>query len=330
LTLPSGLVIIRYNHEGGFFMRNYGYACINMGFSNRPKSQRITTNRTMIKRTFFEKGIGYASELALQNVRDLHKILEWNLENDIYFYRLSSDMIPWASEYEMEELPDYNLILAAAMKAGNFAREHGMRLTSHPGPFNKLASPKERVFQLTYKDLKVHGDLFDMIGLPRTPYAKLNIHVGAAYGDKPFALDNFCRNFERLPENVRSRLTVENDDKTSLYSTLELYEGVYKRIGIPIVFDYHHHMLHPGGQTEQEALELALSTWGDIKPVVHYAESRSVEYNNPKIKPQAHSDMIRNPFDDYGNEFDVMIEAKHKELALLEYRDIMTKQRMAV
>ena len=226
-------------------MRNYGYACINMGFSNRPKSQRITTNRTMIKRTFFEKGIGYASELALQNVRDLYKILEWNLENDIYFYRLSSDMIPWASEYEMEELPDYNLILAAAMKAGNFAREHGMRLTSHPGPFNKLASPKERVFQLTYKDLKVHGDLFDMIGLPRTPYAKLNIHVGAAYGDKPFALDNFCRNFERLPENVRSRLTVENDDKTSLYSTLELYEGVYKRIGIPIVFDYHHHMLHP-------------------------------------------------------------------------------------
>ena len=311
-------------------MRNYGYACINMGFSNRPKSKRITTNRTMIKRTFHEKGIGYASELALQNVRDLYKILQWNLENDIYFYRLSSDIIPWASEYEMEELPDYGLILAACKKAGNFAREHGMRLTSHPGPFNKLASPKERVFQLTYKDLKVHGDLFDMIGLPRTPYAKLNIHVGAAYGDKPFALDNFCRNFERLPENVRTRLTVENDDKESLYSTLELYEGVYKRIGIPIVFDYHHHMLHPGGQTEQEALELALSTWGDIKPVVHYAESRSVEHNNPKIKPQAHSDMIRSPFDDYGHDLDVMIEAKHKELALLEYRDIMNKQRMAV
>ena len=311
-------------------MRNYGYACINKGFSERPKSKRITTNRTMIKRTFKEKGIGYASELALQNVRDLNKILQWNLENDIYFYRLSSDIIPWASEYEMEELPDYGLILAVCKKAGNFAKQHGMRLTSHPGPFNKLASPKERVFQLTYKDLKVHGDLFDMIGLPRTPYAKLNIHVGAAYGDKPFALDNFCRNFERLPENVRTRLTVENDDKTSLYSTKELYDGVYKRIGIPIVFDYHHHMLHPGGQTEQEALETALSTWGDIKPVVHYAESRSVEYNNPKIKPQAHSDMIRNPFNDYGHNLDVMIEAKHKELALLEYRVIMNEQRMAV
>ena len=166
-------------------MRNYGYACINKGFSERPKKQRITTNRTMIKRTFMEKGIAYASELALQNVRDLYKILQWNLENNIYFYRLSSDIIPWASEYEMHELPDYGLILAACKKAGNFARQHNMRLTSHPGPFNKLASPKERVFQLTYNDLKVHGDLFDMIGLPRTPYAKLNIHVGAANGDGP-------------------------------------------------------------------------------------------------------------------------------------------------
>ena len=227
----------------------------------------------------------------------------------------------------MEDLPDYNLILAACLRAGNFARKHGMRLTSHPGPFNKLASPKERVFQLTYNDLKVHGDVFDMIGLPRTPYAKLNIHVGAAYGDKPMALDNFCRNFERLPENVRSRLTVENDDKESLYSTLELYEGVYKRIGIPIVFDYHHHMLHPGGQTEQEALELALSTWGDVKPVVHYAESRSVEQNNPKIKPQAHSDYVVRKLENYGHNFDIMIEAKHKELALLKYRDIMITEK---
>ena len=141
-------------------------------------------------------------------------------------------------------MPNFGAIHAAALSAGNFARQHNMRLTSHPGPFNKLASPKERVFQLTKTDLSVHAELFDLIGLPRTPYAKLNIHVGAAYGDKPFALDNFCRNFERLPPAVQSRLTVENDDKASLYCTQELYDGVYKRIGIPIVFDYHHHMLH--------------------------------------------------------------------------------------
>jgi UV DNA damage endonuclease len=307
-------------------MRNYGYACINKTFSDRPKSKRITTNRSMIKRTFQERGIEYASELALLNLRDLRKILEWNLANDIYFYRLSSDILPWASEYKLTDMPNYGAIHAAALSAGNFARKHNMRLTSHPGPFNKLASPKERVFQLTKADLTVHGDLFDLLGLPRTPYAKLNIHVGAAYGDKPFALDNFCRNFERLPESVRSRLTVENDDKVSLYSTKELYDGVYKRIGIPIVFDYHHHMLHPGGQTEQEALELALSTWPKhIIPVVHYAESRSVEYNDPKIKPQAHSDCIVRPFDDYGHCIDVMIEAKHKEQALLKYRQLLNE-----
>ena len=95
-------------------MKNFGYACINMGFSTRPKSKRITTNRTMIKRTFLEKGIEYASELALQNLRDLRTILEWNLENDIYFYRLSSDIIPWASEYELTDMPNYGAIHAAA------------------------------------------------------------------------------------------------------------------------------------------------------------------------------------------------------------------------
>ena len=226
-------------------MKNFGYACINMGFSNRPKNKRITTNRTMIRKTFDERGIDYASELALQNVQDLHRILHWNLANDIYFYRLSSNIFPWASEYEMEDLPDYEMIAYHCKRIGEFAKQHGMRLTAHPGPFNKLASPKERVYKLTETDLSVHAKVFDMIGLPRTPYAKLNIHVGAAYGDKPFALDNFCRNFERLPESVRSRLTVENDDKPSLYTTEELYEGVYKRSGIPIVFDYHHHVDMP-------------------------------------------------------------------------------------
>ena len=87
-----------------------GYACINMGFSNRPKSKRITTNRGMIKRTFMQKGIPYASELALENCKDLYKILKWNEENDIKFYRMSSNIFPWASEYKLEQLPDYEEI----------------------------------------------------------------------------------------------------------------------------------------------------------------------------------------------------------------------------
>ena len=301
--------------------KNYGYACINHRLSNPQdfgghKNDRITTNRSMIKRTFQERGIEYASSLALLNILDLQKILEWNVHHGINFFRLSSNVFPWASEYQLHDMPDYEAIWDACERSGNYIREHGIRITSHPGPFNKLASPKDRVFENTKRDLEIHGEFFDMLGLPRDHYAKINIHVGAAYGDKPVALNTFVRNFERLPESVRLRLTVENDDRESLYSTLELYEGVYKRTGIPIVFDYHHHSFCTGDLSEEEALKVAISTWGDIKPVVHYSESRAIEYKNPKIRPHAHSDYVNGPINDYGCDLDVMIEAKAKELAL--------------
>ena len=155
-----------------------------------------------------------------------------------------------------------------------------------------------------------------MLGLPRNHYAKINIHVGAAYNDKPTALFTFKKNFDRLPDSVKTRLTVENDDRESLYSTKELYEGVYQDTGIPIVFDYHHHTFCTGGLSEKDALEIALSTWGKVKPVVHYSESRAEEQKDAKIRPHAHSDYVNGPVDDYGHDLDVMIEAKKKELAL--------------
>jgi UV DNA damage endonuclease len=249
---------------------------------------------------------------------DLQKVLEWNVQHGINFFRLSSNVFPWASEYQLHDMPDYEAIYEACERSGNYIRQHGIRITSHPGPFNKLASPKERVFENTKRDLEIHGEFFDMLGLPRDHYAKINIHVGAAYGNKPVALDTFARNFERLPVSVTSRLTVENDDRQSLYSTQELYDGVFTRTGIPIVFDYHHHGFCTGDLTEKQALELAISTWGDIKPVVHYSESRAEEKKDAKIRPHAHSDYVNGPVDDYGYDLDVMIEAKAKELALFE------------
>ena len=305
--------------------KNYGYACINMQLSNPQdfgghKNDRITTNRTMIKRTFQEKGIEYASSLALLNILDLQKVLEWNVQHGINFFRLSSNVFPWASEYQLHDMPDYEAIYEACERSGNYIRQHGIRITSHPGPFNKLASPKERVFENTKRDLEIHGEFFDMLGLPRNHYAKINIHVGAAYNNKPVALDTFARNFERLPVSVTSRLTVENDDRQSLYSTQELYDGVFTRTGIPIVFDYHHHGFCTGDLTEKQALELAISTWGDIKPVVHYSESRAEEKKDAKIRPHAHSDYVNGPVDDYGYDLDVMIEAKAKELALFNLK----------
>ena len=309
---------------------NIGYACINMQLSYPQKwggAERgvkpITTGRSMIRRTFDTKGIDYASELALANAMDLDKIIDWNILNGYNFFRITSGLAPWKSEYKWEDLKDLKQIQMYLHSAGVKAKTHNVRITSHPGPFNVLTSPHEHVVENCVGDLTDHAATFDMMGLSETPYNKINIHIGGAYGDKPKSMERFCKNFERLPQSAQNRLTVENDDKASMYSVKELYNGVYKRIGIPIVFDYHHHRFCDGGLSEQEALELAISTWPkDIVPVVHYSESRSAEQLDESIRPQAHSDYVYDYIDTYGNDVDIMIEAKHKELAVQRYKEL--------
>ena len=309
---------------------NLGYACINMQLSYPQKyggKERgvapITTGRSMIKRTFESKGLDYASELTLANAMDLDKIIDWNILNGYNFFRITSGLAPWKSEYEWDDLKDISMIRTYLRSAGIKCHTHNVRITSHPGPFNVLTSPHEHVVENCIKDLTDHASTFDMMGLSKTPYNKINIHIGGAYGDKPAAMERFCKNFERLPESVQSRLTVENDDKASMYSVKDLYDGIYKRIGIPIVFDYHHHRFCTGDLSEKAALELACSTWPEgITPVVHYSESRSTEQLDESIRPQAHSDYVYDYIDTYGNEVDIMIEAKHKELAVAKYLEL--------
>ena len=295
---------------------NLGYACINMTLGKH--NPKITTNRSMIKKTFKEKGIPYASELGIQNSRDLVEIIKWNNKNGINFFRLTSDLFPWASEYNLTELPHYNLIKNILVDVGALANKYGQRITSHPGPFNVLVSPKQHVVENTINDLTMHGEVFDMLGLSRTPYNKINIHCNGVYGDKIAAMDRFCKNFEKLPESVQTRLTVENDDKASMYSVKDLMY-IHERIGIPIVFDYHHHKFCTGDLSEEEALKLAVSTWGDIKPVVHYSESKALHERNDKLKPQAHSDYINEIPNTYALDLDVMVEAKAKELSIIPF-----------
>ena len=103
--------------------------------------------------------------------------------------------------------------------------KHDVRLTSHPS-FNVLVSPKEEVVENCIKDLTIHGDEFDMMGLSRTPYNKINIHLGTT--DKEASM-NLVKNFPRVPESVSSRLTLENDDNASMYSVKDLYYGIYKQ-----------------------------------------------------------------------------------------------------
>ena len=142
-------------------MQNLGYACINVTLSEAPKGKKITTNRSMIRATFDKRGVSYASELALQNMLDMLPILKWNVQNNIHFFRVSSNLFPWASEYNMEDMPDYQKILDAANKVGQYAASNNIRLTFHPGPFNKLASSSPTVIANTIKDLEIHGKIFE-------------------------------------------------------------------------------------------------------------------------------------------------------------------------
>ena len=309
---------------------NIGYACINMQLSYPQQyggQERgvlpITTGRSMIRRTFDSRGVSYASEKTLDNCKDLERIVSWNILNDYHFFRITSNLAPWKSEYDWDDMPDIEQIRKHLHSTGVMSKTHNLRLTSHPGPFNVLTSPHPHVVTNCVRDLTDHGDVFDMIGLGRTPYNKINIHIGGAYGDKESAMKRFCENFELLPDSVKSRLTVENDDRASMYSVKDLYYGVYKRIGIPIVFDYHHHKFCSGDMSEQEALEMAISTWpSDITPAVHYSESRREEKLDDTIRVQAHSDYIYNEIDTYGHDIDIMVEAKRKELAVQKYREL--------
>jgi UV DNA damage endonuclease len=295
---------------------NLGYACINMELSS--KKNKITSNRGMIKRTFKQKGLPYASQLALQNCKDLVSIIEWNNANGFSCFRISSCLFPWSSEYELEDLPDIEEISQYLKKAGKTARDAGQRLSFHPGPFNILTSSKEHVVKNTIKDLTTHGEIFDIMEMPRTRFAKINIHIGASYGDRESAMERWLKNYEMLPDSVKTRLTVENDDKESLFTTAHLYNGICKHSNVPIVFDYHHHRCHNEGVPEKEAFEMAISTWGDIKPTLHYSESAQRE-KGEGVQFRAHSDYIYDMINPYGREIDIVVEAKAKEKAVLKY-----------
>lgn len=292
-----------------------GYACINTIL----KSNGIFTNRTMRRKTFDEKGLDYVSELSLQNVKDLKTHVLWNNEHNIKLFRLSSQIFPWMEEYEYSDLKDYDEIKSLMLEIGEITTKHNQRLTMHPDPFHCLASPKEKVIKRTIIGLNKHAEQFDMMDYKPSHYNKINIHVGGAYDDKDSALKRFCKNFELLGDSTKKRLVVENDDSPTEYSVKDLYEGVYKKIGTPITFDYFHHKFNTGDLTEEEALKLASTTWPKgITQCCHYSESRRKERMDESIRPQAHSDIIYEKIQTYGLDPDIVIEAKLKEQAIFK------------
>jgi UV DNA damage endonuclease len=292
----------------------YGYACINTVL----KEKGITIGRAMQYKKFSEKGLSLCGDIALSNINDMLEILKWNKANSIEVYRMSSDMVPWNSEYDIEELPNFALVKKALIDAGDYAAGNNMRLSFHPGPFNCLGSEDTAIVNKTIAELNKHAKLMDIMGLPRSHMAKINIHIGGAYGDKIAALNRFAKNFPKLDEGVKSRLTLENDDRASMFGVLDLY-SLYKAIKTPIVFDGHHFSVGAKNDLSyEEAYSLAYSTWG-CTPTFHWSNSKKdIEGGTNSIT--AHSDYYKTskPILDLGP-LDIILEAKMKEQALIKY-----------
>ena len=325
-------------------MIRYGYACNNMELGQ----QGIRTGRTMIERKFKLGGMQLASDISLANARDLLTIVQWNEAHGIRLFRLGSELFPRWNHYELADLPGIDEIAKYLRAAGDFAKAHGHRITTHPGPFHILGSPDPVVVDNSIVSLERHSELFDLMGFAPSFENKINIHVGATYGDKPGTVDRWLRNYQRLSDACKARLVIENDDKASMYSVRELYETLYAAEAIPITFDYWHHTFNTGDLSEEEAFFMARETWQrhGVTQCTHYSESRRREsqvliermfdHHNismedlpqwptfhkqykefTKIKEQAHADYILSTPNTYNvADLDIMVEAKAKELAL--------------
>lgn len=325
-------------------MIRYGYCCINQELSK----QNIRTGRSMIDRKFKQGGLQLASDISLENARDLLTILKWNEANGIRLFRVGSELFPRWNHYELADLPGIDVISAHLRAAGDYAKAHGHRITSHPGPFNILGSPDAVVVDNTIISLERHSELFDMMGFAPSFDNLINIHIGATYNDKPGTIARWLQNYDRLSDSLKARLVLENDDKASMYSVRDLYEMVHVEIGIPITFDYWHHTFNTGDLSEREAFFMARETWTKygVTQCTHYSESRRREaqtliermfdHHNisiedlpnwptfhkqykefTKIREAAHADFILATPNIYDvDSLDIEVEAKAKEQAL--------------
>lgn len=295
-----------------------GYCCIPIGINeNVSKKDHVFVNRGMVRKTFDVKGLPYVADLIVENLKDTLKVIDYNIKNDIRVYRLSSDSFPWMSEYTFESLPRFDEIKSYLKQIGNKIKENDIRVSYHPGPFNVLGSENQSVVIKTIDELNKHAQLMDLMELEQSTYYPINIHVNTTQPTREEAAKRFCEGFQLLSDSCKRRLTVENDDKVSQYSVKMLYDLVYTQIKIPIIFDQLHHKLGPQDQTIEEALRLALSTW-KTKPLTHMASS--IRNEDPKGLERAHADYIYEPIETFDLDFDIEIESKAKDLAVLKYR----------
>ena len=266
----------------------------------------------------------------------LRDIFEYLHSRDIHVYRLAGQLAPYVTH---PDLPTFHRQIdecaADLAAAGDLARQYTIRLTLHPAHYIQLSSPHAYLAQRAGQELAVAAALLDNMGLDAD--AVLVVHVGGVYSDLPAGRERFVRHFDRLPEEVRRRLALENDDRR--YS-LEDGLWIHRRTGIPLVLDtLHLRCLNPAGRTLTDALTTALATWGPgRRPKIHVSSPRTslrtvqraggqhVQMPLPNqhsdfIDPFSFIDLLRTACDHHLRPFDVMLEAKAKDLALLRLRE---------
>lgn len=291
-----------------------GYPCMNI-FLRSLSNNNIRCNRTAMKKSIEKHGINYISQKCENNLENLLNILKWNVNNNIYFYRITSELIPWFHKHKIKKLENSQYIFNLLSEIGDFIIENKIRISFHPDHFVKLASNNDSTVKNSIKELEYHGKIMDFMGLGATPFYPINIHIGATYEGKEETATRLEKNYNKLSKSVKNRLVLENDDTNSCWGVSELVK-FSDSIGTPIVLDTLHHEFTGRGLSKQEAFELVKDTW-KVTPVLHHSNSRK-RYENGN-NPRAHTDWIYKPVNIDG-EYDVMIEAGKKEQALLKYR----------
>jgi UV DNA damage endonuclease len=288
-------------------MIRFGLCCI---FREHPVAFRRTTAK-YLARFSEEDRLKRLAELCAHNAESLQKALVFCRENGIGDFRINSQILPLkthsAAGYDMGDLPGAEDIVSAFKACGTFCRSHDIRTTFHPDQFIVLSSPDPGVVRRSVADLTYQAQVAEWVNAD-----VINIHAGGVYGDKPSALSRLAAVFEMLPDPVRKRLTLENDDRN--YTPQDLLP-VCTALNIPLVYDVHHHRCLPDGMTVEAATDHSLKTW-DREPLFHISSPRDGWSGSDPRKHHDYIDIRDLPRDWLSMDITVEVEAKAKELAI--------------